>query len=69
METTKIVFLWSHVRSISTAFERAFMQRQDYVSFHEPFGEPAYFGPERIYSYYDNDLSAHAQYIDVTTHR
>ena len=66
METTKIVFLWSHVHSISTAFERAFIQREDYVTFHEPFGEPAYFGSERIYSYYDNELSAHAEYINVT---
>lgn len=66
METTKIVFLWSHVHSISTAFERAFIQREDYVTFHEPFGEPAYFGPERIYRYYDNELSAHAEYINAT---
>jgi hypothetical protein len=66
METTKIVFLWSHVRSISTAFERAFIQREDYVTFHEPFGEPCYFGPERIYSYFDNDLSAHAECINTT---
>ena len=66
METTKIVFLWSHVRSISTAFERAFMQREDYVTFHEPFGEPCYFGPERIYGYYDNELDAHAEHINTT---
>jgi hypothetical protein len=66
METTKIVFLWSHVRSISTAFERAFIQREDYVTFHEPFGEPCYFGPERIYSYYDDKLSEHAEYINTT---
>ena len=63
---TKIVFLWSHVHSISTAFERAFIQREDYVTFHEPFGEPAYFGPERIYSYYDKELSAHAEHTHVT---
>ncbi|CAF3517995.1 unnamed protein product [Rotaria socialis] len=66
METPKIVFLWSHVRSVSTAFERAFIQREDYVTFHEPFGEPSYFGPERIYSYYDNELSEHAEYLNVT---
>lgn len=66
MEPSKIVFLWSHVRSVSTAFERAFMQREDYVSFHEPFGEPCYFGPERIYSYYDNELDAHSQYTHLT---
>jgi hypothetical protein len=66
METTKIVILWAHVRSVSTGFERAFMQREDYVTFHEPFGEPCYFGPERIYSYYDNELSAHAEYLNTT---
>lgn len=66
METTKIIFLWSHVRSISTAFERAFMQREDFITFHEPFGEPCYFGPERIYHYHDNNLSAHSQYLHVT---
>lgn len=66
MQENKIVFLWSHVRSLSTAFERSFMQRNDYITFHEPFGEPCYFGPERIYSYYDNDLSAHEKYINTT---
>ena len=60
MEPTKIVFLWSHVRSISTAFERAFIQREDYITFHEPFGEPCYFGPERIYNYHENNLDARA---------
>lgn len=66
METTKIVFLWSHVRSLSTAFERTFMQRPDYVIFHEPLGEPCYYGPERIYHYYDNVLHEHAEHINVT---
>ena len=66
METNKIVFLWSHVRSISTAFERVFIQREDYVTLHEPFGEPCYFGPERISSYHDHDLNAHAEYINTT---
>ncbi|UJR17633.1 hypothetical protein I4U23_004529 [Adineta vaga] len=66
MEPTKIVFLWSHVRSISTAFERAFIQREDYITFHEPFGEPCYFGPERIYNYHENNLDAHAEYINIT---
>ena len=66
METTKIVILWSHVRSISTAFERAFIQREDYTTFHEPFGDPAYFGPERIYGYYEDRLHEHAQYLNTT---
>ena len=66
METNKIVILWSHVRSISTAFERAFIQRDDYMTYHEPFGEPAYFGPDRIYSYYNDKLHEHAEYINTT---
>lgn len=66
METTKIVFLWSHIRAVSTAFERAFIQREDYVTFHEPFAEPCYFGPERMYTYYDDELSEHAECINTT---
>jgi len=66
MDTNKIVFLWSHVRSISTAFERAFIQREDYISFHEPFGEPCYFGPEKLYSYHEPTLHQHPEYLTVT---
>lgn len=66
METTKIVILWSHPRSVSTCFERAFIQREDYITFHEPFGEAAYFGPERMYGYYDDKLHEHAQYLNTT---
>ena len=32
METRKIVFLWSYVRSISNAFRRAFIQREYYIT-------------------------------------
>ena len=66
METNKIVFLWSHVRSISTAFERAFIQREDYITLHEPFGEPCYFGPERIYAYHEATLDQHSEYLNTT---
>lgn len=41
------IFLWSIPRSISTAFERAFLQRSDVEIEHEPFTSPYYFGPER----------------------
>lgn len=64
--TTKIVCLWSHPRSVSTAFLRAFMQRDDYITFHEPFVEPCYFGPERLYSYFDNELNEHAEHLNTT---
>lgn len=42
------VALWCHPRSVSTAFERAFMQRPDeFHCLHEPFGDAYYFGPQR----------------------
>ncbi|UJR16754.1 hypothetical protein I4U23_003654 [Adineta vaga] len=62
----KIVFLWCHPRSISTAVERAFMQRQDFITFHEPFGEPFYFGPERISDYYDDEYCAKHEHANTT---
>ena len=51
----KPVVLWSHPRSVSTAFERAFIQRDDVQCFHEPFGEPFYYGPNRMSNRYDAD--------------
>lgn len=33
----KVIFLWVHPRSLSTAFERAIIQRDDLHIFHEPF--------------------------------
>jgi hypothetical protein len=33
----KIVALWTHPRSISTAFERMMMEREDFKILHEPF--------------------------------
>ena len=41
------VILWTVPRSVSTAFERAFMQRPGTRTCHEPYGGPYYFGPER----------------------
>lgn len=45
--TQRRIICWTHPRSVSTAFERAFMQRPDTQAFHEPYGEAYYFGPER----------------------
>jgi len=42
------IMLWSVPRSTSTALERAFMQKKDTEVLHEPFGEPFYYGPERM---------------------
>jgi len=44
---THRLLLWTIPRSISTAFERAFLQRGDTRVRHEPYGGPFYFGPER----------------------
>jgi len=35
--THKIIVLWGHPRSLSTAFERMIMERGDFQVFHEPF--------------------------------
>jgi hypothetical protein len=32
-----IIALWTHPRSISTAFERVMMERKDFKILHEPF--------------------------------
>ena len=61
---SKIVILWCHPRSISTAFARAFEQRQDFVVFYEPFSPPAVFGPERMSNLFDDEV--YARYADVT---
>ncbi|KIH92151.1 hypothetical protein SPBR_03006 [Sporothrix brasiliensis 5110] len=43
------IFVATHPRSCSTAFERVFMTRPDDISCaHEPFGDAFYFGPERL---------------------
>jgi len=52
----KPVILWSHPRSVSTAFERAFINRKDDVQcFHEPFGEPFYYSAERMSTRYTEE--------------
>ncbi|XP_037044537.1 branched-chain-amino-acid aminotransferase-like protein 2 isoform X2 [Bradysia coprophila] len=48
------VVLWCHPRSVSTAFERAFLQREDFYCLHEPFGDAYYFGPQRQSLRYKN---------------
>lgn len=43
----KPVALWSVPRSLSTAFERVFIERGDFEVFHEPFSLTYYYSPER----------------------
>ncbi|KAI1417807.1 P-loop containing nucleoside triphosphate hydrolase protein [Hypoxylon sp. FL1857] len=55
----KPVFLATHPRACSTAFERVFMTRRDILKCaHEPFGDSFYYGPERLSERYANDEAA-----------
>ncbi|CZR66160.1 uncharacterized protein PAC_16061 [Phialocephala subalpina] len=57
--SSKPIFVATHPRACSTAFERVFMTRQDILTcVHEPFGDAFYFGPERLSTRYENDEKA-----------
>jgi sulfate adenylyltransferase len=45
---SKPVALWAVPRSISTAFERVFVERDDFEVLHEPFSASYYYGEDRI---------------------
>jgi hypothetical protein len=47
MEDQKPIALWAVPRSISTAFERVFVERDDFEVFHEPFSASYYYSEER----------------------
>lgn len=55
MSQDKPVALWSVPRSISTAFERVFVERDDFEVFHEPFGESYYYSEERLSDRYSDE--------------
>ncbi len=44
----KPVALWAVPRSISTAFERIFVERSDFEVFHEPFSASYYYSEDRL---------------------
>ena len=53
------LFVATHPRACSTAFERVFMtQREALNTIHEPFGDCFYFGPERLSERYEADEQA-----------
>ncbi|KAL8744765.1 MAG: hypothetical protein Q9190_003035 [Brigantiaea leucoxantha] len=55
----KPIFVATHPRACSTAFERIFMTRRDQLEcLHEPFGDAFYYGPERLSSRYEDDEEA-----------
>ena len=66
---SKPIFVATHPRACSTAFERVFMTRDDILHcVHEPFGDAFYFGPERLSERYADDEEARKKsgFADVT---
>lgn len=55
----KPIFVVTHPRACSTAFERVFMTRRDDIQcVHEPFGDAFYYGPERLSDRFEDDEQA-----------
>jgi Sulfotransferase domain len=62
----KPVALWAVPRSISTAFERAFVEPDDFEVFHKPFGDSYYYSEERLSNRYpDAEPKAEHDYENV----
>ncbi|CAK1362223.1 hypothetical protein CB0940_02497 [Cercospora beticola] len=60
--SNKPVFVATHPRACSTAFERVFMTRRNSIqTIHEPFGDAFYYGPERMGTRFENDEEARKQ--------
>ncbi|CAD0021953.1 unnamed protein product [Aureobasidium pullulans] len=55
--SNKPIFVATHPRACSTAFER----RDTLQCVHEPFGDAFYFGPERLSDRYEKDQKARAE--------
>ncbi|KAI4859320.1 P-loop containing nucleoside triphosphate hydrolase protein [Hypoxylon rubiginosum] len=69
--SNKPIFLATHPRACSTAFERVFMTRRDILNCaHEPFGDSFYYGPERLSERYANDeVTRESSGFSKTTYR
>jgi hypothetical protein len=57
----KPVALWAVPRSLSTAFERVFVERDDLEVLHEPFSASYYYGEDRLSDRY-SDVEPEAEY-------
>jgi Sulfotransferase domain len=55
MNGQKPIALWAVPRSISTAFERIFVERGDFKVFHEPFSASYYYSTQRRSNRYANE--------------
>jgi len=56
-----IIALWAVPRSVSTAFERVFIERGDFKIFHEPFSVSYYYSAERRHLRY-SDIQPRVEY-------
>jgi hypothetical protein len=66
MNDQKPIALWAVPRSISTAFERVFVERGDFKVFHEPFSASYYYSEDRIsHRYANEDPKAEYNYENV----
>jgi hypothetical protein len=62
----KPIALWAVPRSISTAFERYFVERDDFEVLHEPFSASYYYSEDRISDRYaDEEPKAEYNYENV----
>jgi hypothetical protein len=62
----KPIALWAVPRSISTAFERVFVERDDFEVFHEPFSASYYYSEDRLSDRYsDEEPRAEYNYQNV----
>jgi Sulfotransferase domain len=61
MRENKPVALWAVPRSISTAFERVFVEREDFEVLHEPFSASYYYSEDRLSDRY-SDVEPEAEH-------
>jgi Sulfotransferase domain len=61
MANSKPIALWAVPRSLSTAFERVFVERDDFEVLHEPFSASYYYSQERLSDRY-SDVEPDALY-------
>src|SRR5919206_2465766 len=61
MAQAKPIALWAVPRSLSTAFERVFVERDDFEVLHEPFSASYYYGEDRLSDRY-SDVEPKAEY-------
>jgi hypothetical protein len=61
MANPKPIALWAVPRSLSTAFERVFVERDDLEVLHEPFSASYYYGEDRLSNRY-SDVEPEAEH-------